>query len=151
MVEKRDFGLWLAHGVLLLGVAVVCLPIYLTFVGSTATQEEIIHPPLPLTPGPHLWENYGRALGSGVNAPVWRMLLNSTIMATGIAAGKIAISIVSAYAIVYFRFPFRMLAFWTIFMTLMLPVEVRIVPTYEVIANFKMLNSYQGLILPTAH
>ncbi len=148
MVEKRGIGTLLMHLVLIAGIAVVCFPIYLTFVGSTVTHFEIIHPPMPLIPGPHLLDNYSQALESGINAPVGRMLYNSFIMAMGIAVGKIAISIISAYAIVYFRFRFRMLAFWAIFMTLMLPVEVRIVPTYEVAASLNLLNSYTGLILP---
>jgi sn-glycerol 3-phosphate transport system permease protein len=148
MVEKRGAGLILTHAGLILGIAVVCFPIYLAFVASTVTQDDIVRPPMPLLPGPHLYENYREALLSGVNAPVWRMMLNSTVMALGITIGKIAISIISAYAIVYFRFPGRPLCFWLIFVTLMLPVEVRIVPTYEVVAGFGMLNSYSGLILP---
>lgn len=148
MVEKRGIGLILTHAGLLLGIALVCFPIYLAFVASTLQQQDIVHPPLPLIPGPHLVENYTRALFSGLNAPVGVMLMNSMIMALGITIGKIAISIISAFAIVYFRFRFRMLFFWLIFVTLMLPVEVRIVPTYEVVANFGMLNSYSGLILP---
>ena len=148
MVEKRGWGLWLTHGLLLLGVALVCFPIYVTLVASTVTQQDIVQPPLPLSPGSHAIENYSKALWSGVNTPVWRMLMNSTVMALGITIGKIIISLLSAYAIVYFRFPGRSFCFWTIFLTLMLPVEVRIVPTYEVIAGFGMLNSYSGLIFP---
>ena len=148
MVEKRGTGLWLTHVGLILGVLITFFPIYLAFVASTVTQPEIVRPPMPLIPGPHLVDNYREALLSGINAPVWRMLANSTVMAMGIALGKIAISILSAFAIVYFRFPFRQAFFWLIFLTLMLPVEVRIVPTYEVAANFGMLNSYSGLILP---
>lgn len=148
MVEKRGIGFFLTHAVLILGIAIVGLPIYLTLVGSTVTQQDIIQPPLPLVPGPHLVKNYSDALFSGVNVPVMRMLANSMVMALGIAIGKIVISILSAYAIVYFRFPFRMFAFWTIFITLMLPVEVRIVPTFEVAADLGLLNSYAGLTLP---
>ncbi len=148
MVERRGLSVWLTHAGLILGILVLCFPIWMAFVASTVTQAEIVRPPMPLIPGPHLVENYERALLSGVNVPVWRMLLNSTVMALGITIGKIAISIISAYAIVYFRFPFRMAFFWLIFMTLMLPVEVRIVSTYEVVAGFGMLNSYSGLILP---
>jgi len=103
---------------------------------------------MPLIPGPHLVENYARAWNEGVNAPVSTMLFNSTVMALGITFGKLAISILSAFAIVYFRFPGRTLCFWLIFLTLMLPVEVRIVPTYEIAAKLNMLNSYPGLILP---
>lgn len=105
-------------------------------------------PPMPLLPGGHFFENYKRALFSGVNVPVYTMLVNSLIMAVGIAVGKIIISLLSAFAIVYFKFPGRRTFFWMIFITLMLPVEVRIVPTYEVIAGFGMLNSYSGLIFP---
>ncbi|UUP19711.1 sn-glycerol-3-phosphate ABC transporter permease UgpE [Nitratireductor thuwali] len=148
MVEKRGIGTIVMHLVLITGIVIVCFPIYLTFVGSTLTHFEIIRPPMPLVPGPHFIDNYARALTSGVHVPVGRMLFNSLVMAMGIAVGKIAISILSAYAIVYFRFPFRMLAFWAIFMTLMLPVEVRIVPTYEVAASLGLLNTYSGLILP---
>ncbi|MDA7424824.1 sn-glycerol-3-phosphate ABC transporter permease UgpE [Thalassococcus lentus] len=148
MVEKRGAGLWLTHLGLIIGVAFIFFPIWLAFVASTVEQQQIARPPMPLLPGDKLFENYARALSAGVNAPVAQMLGNSLVMALGIALGKIAISLLSAFAIVYFRFPGRKLFFWLIFLTLMLPVEVRIVPTYEVIANFGMLNSYQGLILP---
>lgn len=148
MVERRGMAHWLTHAGLILGVAFVFFPIWLAFVASTVTPEEIVRPPMPLLPGPHLVDNYREALVSGVNVPVARMMANSFLMAMGIALGKIAISLLSAFAIVYFRFPFRRVFFWLIFLTLMLPVEVRIVPTYEVIAGFGMLNSYSGLILP---
>ncbi len=148
MVEKTGKATWLIHLGLIIGIGIVCFPIYLAFVASSVTQAELVRPPMPLLPGGQLIDNYSRALLSGVNAPVWRMLLNSMIMALGISIGKIIISIMSAFAIVYFKFPMRGLFFWLIFMTLMLPVEVRIVPTYVVVANFGMLNSYSGLILP---
>ena len=152
MVENRRWLDVLSHAVLLLGIAVLALPIYVTFVASTVEMRDIIHPPLPLVPGPHLVENYMEALQRGVTqaagTPVAFMLWNSLVMALAIAIGKIAISLLSAFAIVYFRFPLRMLCFWTIFITLMLPVEVRIVPTYEVVANLGMLNSYAGLSIP---
>ena len=148
MVEKRGASYWLIHVGLIFGVAVIFFPIWLAFVASTVEQQEIVKPPMPLLPGDKFLENYGRALVSGVNAPVAKMLLNSAIMALGIAFGKIVISLLSAFAIVYFRFPGRRLVFWLIFLTLMLPVEVRIVPTYEVAARFGLLNSYSGLIFP---
>jgi sn-glycerol 3-phosphate transport system permease protein len=148
MVQNRGRGMVLTHLGLIIGIAIICFPIYLGFVASTVTQPEIVRPPMPLLPGNHFFENYRNAIFSGVNAPVWRMLMNSMVMALGIALGKIIISLLSAFAIVYFRFPFRTAFFWLIFLTLMLPVEVRIVPTYEVVANFGMLNSYSGLILP---
>jgi sn-glycerol 3-phosphate transport system permease protein len=148
MVEKRGKSLWFSHTIMILGVLVVFFPIWLAFVASTVTQPEIVQPPMPLWPGDQFLNNYHEALVSGVNIPVAIMLLNSLIMAMGIAVGKIVISLLSAFAIVYFKFPGKMIFFWLIFMTLMLPVEVRIVPTYEVIAGFGMLNSYSGLILP---
>jgi sn-glycerol 3-phosphate transport system permease protein len=148
MVEKRGTGLWLTHVVMIMGVLIIFFPIWLAFVASTVTQPEIVKPPMPLWPGDHFIENYSKALFSGVNVPVSTMLFNSLVMAIGIAVGKIAISLLSAFAIVYFKFPGKMLFFWMIFLTLMLPVEVRIVPTYEVVAGFGMLNSYGGLIMP---
>ncbi|MEO9682359.1 MAG: sn-glycerol-3-phosphate ABC transporter permease UgpE [Tateyamaria sp.] len=148
MVEKRGAGLWLTHVFMILGVLVIFFPIWLAFVASTVTQPEIVRPPMPLWPGDQFVENYSKALFSGVNVPVATMLFNSLVMAIGIAVGKIVISLLSAFAIVYFRFPARNLFFWMIFLTLMLPVEVRIVPTFEVVASFGLLNSYGGLILP---
>ena len=148
MVQARGIGHWLTHLGLIIGVAFIFFPIWLAFVASTVTQPEIVKPPMPLWPGDQFFQNYRDALFSGVNAPVLRMLANSLVMAMGIALGKILISLLSAFAIVYFRFPGRRLFFWLIFLTLMLPVEVRIVPTYEVVAGFGMLNSYSGLIFP---
>jgi sn-glycerol 3-phosphate transport system permease protein len=148
MVEKRGAGLWFSHVIMIMGVLIVFFPIWLAFVASTVTQPEIVQPPMPLWPGDQFINNYREALFSGVNVPVATMLFNSLIMAMGIAIGKIIISLLSAFAIVYFKFPGKMIFFWMIFLTLMLPVEVRIVPTYEVIAGFGMLNSYGGLILP---
>lgn len=148
MVESRGVGIWLSHIMMIVGVLVIFFPIWLAFVASTVTQPEIVSPPMPLWPGDQFWENYRAALYAGVNVPVATMLVNSLVMAIGIAVGKIIISLLSAFAIVYFRFPGRMVFFWMIFITLMLPVEVRIVPTFEVVASFGMLNSYSGLILP---
>ena len=148
MVEKRGAGIWLTHAFMIVGVLIIFFPIWLAFVASTVTQADIVSPPMPVVPGDQFWVNYKAALFSGVNVPVATMLFNSLVMAIGIAVGKIIISLLSAFAIVYFRFPGRTTFFWLIFLTLMLPVEVRIVPTYEVAANFGMLNSYGGLILP---
>jgi sn-glycerol 3-phosphate transport system permease protein len=125
----------------------------MTFVASTHDQATMLRSPVPMLPGPHLVENYTQVLTAGFgrgfgDTPIWLTLMNSTIMALGVALGKIAISIISAFAIVYFRFPFRMIFFWAIFVTLMLPVEVRIVPTYGVVASLGMLDSYSGLIIP---
>lgn len=148
MVQKTGAHLWITHVLMITGVLVIFFPIWLAFVASTVTQPEIVSPPMPILPGDHFWENYKAALFSGVNVPVTTMLINSLLMAIGIAIGKIIISLLSAFAIVYFRFPGRTSFFWLIFITLMLPVEVRIVPTYEVVASFGLLNSYSGLILP---
>ena len=148
MVEKRGLGIWLSHAIMILGVLIVFFPIWLAFVASTVTQPEIVSPPMPLLPGDQFFINYKKALLAGVNVPVGIMLTNSLVMAIGIAVGKIIISLLSAFAIVYFRFPGKKIFFWLIFITLMLPVEVRIVPTYEIIAGFGMLNSYGGLIFP---
>jgi sn-glycerol 3-phosphate transport system permease protein len=152
MVEHRPLMTAFSHLVLIGGVLLVALPIWITFVASSHTPQAVFQAPMPIWPGDRLVENYATVLGSGIEAsgaePVATMMFNSLIMALGIALGKIAISILSAFAIVYFRFPFRMLCFWTIFLTLMLPVEVRIMPTFEVVANLGMLNSYHGLIVP---
>ncbi|WP_298971596.1 sn-glycerol-3-phosphate ABC transporter permease UgpE [uncultured Roseobacter sp.] len=148
MVEKRGLGLVFTHLGLIIGLLFVFFPIWLAFVASTVDQQDIVRPPMPLLPGDKFLDNYTRALFAGVNAPVAWMMLNSLIMAMGIAIGKIIISLLSAFAIVYFKFPGRKTFFWLIFLTLMLPVEVRIVPTYEVVAGFGMLNSYSGLIFP---
>jgi sn-glycerol 3-phosphate transport system permease protein len=152
MVERRIGLTIFSHAVLIGGLLAVALPVYLAFVASTHPAEEVLRAPVPVLPGDHFWENYRAVLTADVanfgSAPVLLMMANSLVMALGIAIGKIAISIVSAYAIVYFRFPLRMLFFWMIFVTLMLPVEVRIVPTFEVVANLALLNSYPGLVIP---
>jgi len=152
MVEHRRFGNLLPHLVLLVGVLIVAFPVYMAIIASTHDQAVIANGQMPLTPGSQAYENYYRTIVAGTTkttrAPVGGMLLNSLIMALGIAAGKIAISIISAFAIVFFAFPFRMAAFWTIFITLMLPIEVRIYPTYKIVSDLNMLDSYAGLILP---
>jgi sn-glycerol 3-phosphate transport system permease protein len=151
MVERRPLLDLLSHLVLLLGVGIVAFPVYVTFVASTLTADEVLQAPMTLLPGSHLLENYRTVLVDGVGnaaSPVATMMKNSLIMALGIALGKIAISIISAFAIVYFRFPLRKTFFWLIFITLMLPVEVRILPTYKVVSDLGMLDSYFGLTIP---
>ena len=152
MVERRPVLTFLSHAVLTLGALLIAFPIYVTFVASTRTFEEIMQVPMPLLPGSHLIENYAQVLFAGTTtgsrAAVWTMLMNSTIMALVVPIGKISISIISSFAIVYFRFPLRNFFFWMIFVTLMLPVEVRIIPTFEVISDLGMLNTYAGLTLP---
>lgn len=152
MVENRPFGNIVPHLILWLGVLIVAFPVYLAFVGSTHEPTIIANGQMPLWPGPHFLENYYRTIFIGTSGttrePVATMLLNSLVMALVIAIGKIFISILSAYAVVYFRFPLRMSMFWIIFITLMLPVEVRIYPTYKVASDLNMLDSYAGLTLP---
>jgi sn-glycerol 3-phosphate transport system permease protein len=152
MVERRGLSHFLSHALLIAGVLVLVFPVYICFVGSTHPQGVIANGQMPPWPGPVFLETYWQTLFTGTvrttGAPVALMLFNSTVMATVIALGKIAISIPSAYAVVYFKFPFRMAAFWLIFITLMLPVEVRIYPTYKVAADLHLLDSYAGLTLP---
>jgi len=152
MVENRPLLAVFTHVVLIAGVIAIAFPLYVTFVASSLTLDEILAVPMPLTPGHQVTTNYGRALAAGSTqgsaAPVARMLFNSLVMALMISIGKIAISILSAFAVVYFRFPLRKFFFWTIFITLMLPVEVRIIPTFKVVADLGLLNSYVGLSLP---
>ncbi|MEX2199469.1 MAG: sn-glycerol-3-phosphate ABC transporter permease UgpE [Burkholderiales bacterium] len=152
MVERRPWLDVLSHGILIVGVIVIAFPVYVTFVASTLPLEQIMVAPMPLWPGDRLVENYSQVLfagtATGSKAPVATMLFNSTVVALCITIGKISISLISAFAIVYFRFPLRMFFFWMIFITLMLPVEVRIIPTFQVIADLGMLNSYAGLSLP---
>ena len=152
MVENRPLLAFLTHLVLIVGVVIVVFPVYLAFIASTHGSGDFMRGLVPLLPGPYLVENYTHMLTVGISTsgapPLWIMLLNSLTIAIIIAVGKIAISLLSAYAIVFFKFPFRMLAFWIIFITLMLPVEVRIIPTFAVVANLGLLNSYVGLTLP---
>ncbi|MDM0076772.1 sn-glycerol-3-phosphate ABC transporter permease UgpE [Variovorax sp. J2P1-59] len=153
MVERSPSLGILAHAVMIFGVLLVAFPLYLAFVASTHTAQEIVQAPMPLLPGGHFWETYksalfGRTAGAGSTAPVARMMWVSLVTALVITFGKIAISLLSAFAVVYFRFPFKSLCFWAIFITLMLPVEVRIGPTYQVVSDLGMLNSYAGLTIP---
>ena len=152
MIEKRPFLDFLSHLVLLVGVAVVAFPLYVTFVASTLPYDEVLQAPMPLIPGKDLVKNYTQVLSHGSErasaAPVGQMMLNSLITALIIAFGKIAISLLSAFAIVYFKFRFRGFIFWMIFLTLMLPVEVRILPTYKVVADLGMIDTYAGLTVP---
>ena len=152
MVEQRGIRGVVAHIILWIGIAIVAFPVYLAFVASTQEASQIANGQMSLLPGGHFFENYAKTIFIGTSGstrePVGIMLLNSLVMALLIAFGKIAISLLSAYAIVYFRFPFRMWVFWLIFITLMLPVEVRIYPTYRIAADLNLLDSYAGLTLP---
>jgi sn-glycerol 3-phosphate transport system permease protein len=152
VIENRPVVTIVSHCMLIAGIAVIAFPIWITFVAATHDAVRMTQIPLPLLPGSHFFANLNQALSLGIdggaNQGVGMMLFNSLVMALMIAFGKIAISLLSAFAIVYFRFPFRMGFFWMIFITLMLPVEVRIIPTFEVVANLNMLDSYWGLSIP---
>jgi len=152
MVENRPWADFVAHVILVIGVAVIAFPLYVTFIASTLTYDQVVTVPMKLTPGDQLVDNYTQVLTAGSekgsHAAVLPMLVNSFVMAIGVAVGKIMISIISAFAIVYFRFPLRNFFFWMIFVTLMLPIEVRIIPTFKVASDLHLLDSYGGLILP---
>jgi sn-glycerol 3-phosphate transport system permease protein len=151
MLDRNPLLNAITYAVLILGVALVALPVYVTFVASTHSAEDVLRAPMSLVPGGHFVENYLHVLTSGgdnTSEPVARMMLNSLVMALAIAIGKIVISLLSAFALVYFRFPFKGLCFWAIFVTLMLPVEVRIMPTYKVVSDLGMIDTYTGLTLP---
>lgn len=153
VARPRRGGDILTHLILLAGVALFALPLWIVLMGSTHDAASIGRGEVPLLPGGHAAENYGAAwaggrVGTTATIPVAVMLLNSLVMATAIAVGKIAISLISAFAVVFFRFPGRMLAFWAIFITLMLPVEVRIFPTFKVVSDLGLMDSYAGLIVP---
>lgn len=152
MVENRPLSTFIAHAILWLGIAIIAFPVYLTFVASTYDATTIANGNMPLTPGPNFFKNYYQAIfigpSSSTRTPVGMMMINSFIMAMMIAVGKIAISIISSFAVVYFRFPLRMVFFWLIFITLMLPVEVRIYPTYKIVSDLGMLDTFSGLTIP---
>ncbi|MFH4356024.1 MAG: sn-glycerol-3-phosphate ABC transporter permease UgpE [Neisseriaceae bacterium] len=150
MVENRSGMTILSHIVLWVGLVIIVFPIYVAFVASTQLSAEIKAAPMSLLPGSHLWHNYSFALteGTASGVSVLRMLWVSVVVAMGITLGKISLSLLAAFALVYFKFPFRRLLFSLIFVTLMLPVEVRISPTYEVITKLHLINTYAGIILP---
>ncbi|HHG90039.1 MAG TPA: sn-glycerol-3-phosphate ABC transporter permease UgpE [Devosia sp.] len=152
MIEHRPIITVLAHLTLILGIAIVAFPIWVTFVAASHDAVRMTQVPLPMWPGDQFFVNLNKAMFEGIagagGIPVGMMMLNSLVVALMIATGKIVISLLSAFAIVYFKFPFRMGFFWMIFLTLMLPVEVRILPTFEVVANLGMLNSFWGLSIP---
>jgi len=152
MIDRRSGPDWFAHAVLWTGILVMAFPVYLTFIASTHEPSTIANGQMPLVRGDKLLETYWQTIFVGPTRtsrmPVGAMMVNTLVMALVIAIGKICISIVSAYAVVYFRFPFRRTAFWMIFMTLMLPVEVRIYPTYNVVASLGLLDTFAGLTVP---
>ena len=174
MIERTPLLNLATYTVMVLGALMVFVPLWLVFVGATLTVREINTPELHFFTGAHLFENLQAAWERG---HLGGRLFNSLVMSLGVAVGKVVMSSITAFGLVYFRFPGRMLVFWLIFITLMLPLEVRIVPTYAVAANalwpfqstldttgltdlikamsglqigleWNLLNSYTGLILP---
>jgi sn-glycerol 3-phosphate transport system permease protein len=152
MMVSAARSAWVPHAILIAGIVVVLFPIYVAFVASSHDLSVILDAPMTLAPGRHLVANFTEALRAGTvktsGISVGTMMLNSLVMALVIAAGKIAISLPSAYAVVFFRFPLRKSCFWAIFVTLMLPVEVRIIPTYQIVTDLHLIDSYAGLTLP---
>ncbi len=151
MTEHSKYHRTIPHIYLILAIFIIVFPIWVVFVASTLTSADILAAPMQLVPGVHFLENYTRALFEGsknMGASALTMIKNSLIMALGISVGKIIISLLAAYSIVFFNFKLRNFCFWSIFITLMLPVQVRIMPTYKVISDLGMLNTYAGLILP---
>ncbi len=151
MVERHPILRVLTHLCLIIGIIILLMPIYFALVASTHSVKDLLQAPIPMWFGHDFWSNYKTALLTGihgVSSPADVMLWNSFVMALLIAVGKIVVSVLSAFAIVYFRFPLRYFCFWLVFSTLMLPVQVRIVPTFQVVASLGFLNSYMGLALP---
>ena len=152
MVENRPWANVVSHLILIAGVLIIAFPVYLAFVASTSDPTTISNGNLSLWPDSHLLENFRKVLFEGTERstkqPMIVPMFNSLVMALTISIGKIFISLLSAFAIIYFRFPFRQTAFWVIFLTLMLPVEVRIYPTYKIVADLHMLDTYAGLTIP---
>ncbi|MBL8380431.1 MAG: sn-glycerol-3-phosphate ABC transporter permease UgpE [Burkholderiales bacterium] len=147
MVERTPVADALTHAILVAGAALIAFPVWMAFVASTLTPEQVLDAPMSLLPGDQLIANWTQVFTGG-STPLSRLMVNSAISALLIAVGKIAISVLSAFAIVYFRFPGRQFCFWLVFLTLMLPVEVRILPTFQVVASLGMLDSYAGLTVP---
>jgi sn-glycerol 3-phosphate transport system permease protein len=152
MIVTARRSAWVPHTILITGLAVVLFPVYVAVIASSHALSDILDAPMSLAPGRELFGNFAEALSAGTaktsGQPVLAMMFNSLVMALVIAAGKIAISLPSAYAVVFFRFPLRRVCFWAIFVTLMLPVEVRIIPTYKIAADLSLIDRYAGLTLP---
>ncbi len=143
--RRVDWNGWLAHAILAVAVAMIAFPLYYAFVISTQTLDQVTSLPPRLLPSTNLFQNYADAWA---RAHMGRLLLNSAIVAVAVAVGKISISLLSAFAIAYFNFRGKQFVFWMIFVTLMLPIPVRIVSTYQVISVLGWVDSYWGLTVP---
>jgi sn-glycerol 3-phosphate transport system permease protein len=165
VIERTPILDFLTHALLVLSFVALLMPMWIVFVAATHDFHTVNQVPMPLLPGSHLLENLAAAWERG---NFDRVVVNSLVVALGVTGGKIVVAALSAFSIVYFRYRLRMVMFWLIFITLMLPLEVRIVPTYAVAADalrpfqgmldfvgisidlpeWNLLNSYSGLILP---
>jgi len=143
--KRRDWSKFLTHVLLLFSILLIGFPLYYAFVISTQTMQEVTQTPQKLWPSSHLWENYTTIWG---RVQMGRLLINSSIVALTVSIGKIVISILSAFAIVFFNFRGKQIFFWMIFVTLMLPVPVRIISTYQVISQLGWIDTYMGLTIP---
>jgi len=148
----KQFSQLVAHIVLLSGALVMVVPIWIAYASSTHPNVFIVTEGLQFIPGDQFWQNYNEVLnrkgGFSQEITALGMFVNSFIMALGIATLKVIISSMSAYAIVYFRFKFAAFLFWMIFITLLVPLEVRIMPSYQIVSDLNLTNTYGGLILP---
>jgi sn-glycerol 3-phosphate transport system permease protein len=174
MIERSPYFDFFTYLAMAIGAFLVIVPFWITFVAGSQSLQEVNQVPISLLPSSHLWENLEMAWARADLGP---KMINSFIVAIGVTVGKIVLASISAFAIVFFNFRGRMISFWLIFITLMLPLEVRIVPTYAIAANallpfqtildvvgiswlvnavsglqvslnWNLLNSYTGLILP---
>ncbi len=140
------------HAILIIGSLIMIVPVVLAFLTSTHDVVTIHREGLQFLPGGEFAKTYGNVLfrSGGFTGEVngVTMTVNSLILGIGFAVGKIVVSMMAAYAIVYFRFPFGTFAFWMIFTTLLLPLEVRILPSYEIVQSLGLTNTYTGLIVP---
>jgi sn-glycerol 3-phosphate transport system permease protein len=136
---------WIIHLLLILSILLIGFPLYYGFVISTQSLDEVIKVPQSLLPSGYLLENYVKVWN---RIQMGRLLINSTIVAVVVSLGKISIAILSAFAIVFFDFRGKQVAFWMIFITLMLPVPVRIISTYQVVSTLGWVDTYAGLTIP---
>jgi len=149
---NNKFNQFFTHTILFCGVLLMVIPIWIAFASSTHDNITILTEGMKWSLGDQLLKNYNEVLnqtgGFSKEITATIMFINSFIMALGIAIVKVIISAMSAYAIVYFRFKRATPLFWLIFMTLLVPLEVRILPSYQIVSDLNLTNTYTGLILP---
>ncbi|WP_159998047.1 sn-glycerol-3-phosphate ABC transporter permease UgpE [Roseomonas sp. 18066] len=141
MVERRPLLDLFTHILLLLSAVALLVPVWLAFVAATHDIAGVNRVPINWLPGEHFFQNIAEAWTRGGFAT---RFLNSLVVAVGVTIGKIVLAMLAAFAIVFFQWRARLVVFWLIFITLMLPLEVRIVPTYAVAAN--ALRPFQAIL-----